>query len=565
MKKNFVLFVILAFLAVLPQTLYADMPQQRQRGPRMPRWISEKVEAYDIVTLQPGKDLSGQCRRGHTIYVVEHAFDLRGKTLTLPENCVLQFNGGCITGGEVVFDRTLLDGLVQFDNCTFKGTITNREPVLSWFGASPAKSDNADIINQVLDIIPQVLIVDALYPIAKTLVINHAVTLYGVDGNESIYATMVWNGQYGFKTTEHITAITFTHGSLSAYGISIIGDETLYTGRNTHDHDGPDGGPIFTCGIFAGIKQGSIGVMEDCSIVGFTCGIRAIGTYIEKINSTYFSSCRYGLYTAWTSDYICHDCHFNTNMHNTKLFEKGIDDTMPRAIRDIGGAVLVKGSGMARFLDCKFEFNFIHFIIDEGCVILNLENCIFDAATHSSIFVYNEDHPENWLTTELQHPTINCVNISNNTFARGSRCELTSSMSVPGSAVMYVREAGDRGMNINFVNNVVVDSIEIDQQNVQYEKTIFRIYNNGKGGVINAYGNDYSWSKAETVAEVVPGSDGRFVIKDTGSNCGKLSHTFRGNSVLDIQKMEVLPDGRIAVWQTLSDGDTPSQDRIVGQ
>lgn len=64
---------------------------------------------------------------------------------------------------------------------------------------------------------------------------------------------------------------------------------------------------------------------------------------------------------------------------------------------------------------------------------------------------------------------------------------------------------------------------------------------------------------------MVPGSDGRFILKDTGSNCGNLSHTFRNNSVLDIQKMEVLPDGRIAVWQTLTEGDAPSQDRIVGQ
>ena len=573
MKKN-ILPVLLALLALTPAVMHAsislspDEPsvvspfQPRQRQMRMPRWIPEKVEAYDIVTLQPDKGLSAQCRKSNTIYEVSTKFDLRGKTFHLPKDCVLRFNGGCITGGEVVFDNTLLDGLVRFDDCSFKGTLTNREAVLSWFGASPAKEDNSDIINQVLDIIPEVLIVDALYPIAKTIVINHAVTLRGVNGYQGIYSIMVWNAEYGFKTTDHITAISFTHGSINAYGIAIIGDPYLYTSRNTHDDDGPNGGPIETCGIFCGIKQGSIGVIEGCSIVGFTYGIRSIGTYIEMINSTYFSSCRYGLYTAWTSDYICHDCHFNTNMHNTKLFEKGIDDTNPRAIRDTGAAVLIKGAGMARFLDCKFEFNFIHFIIDEGCIIMNLENCMFDAATHSSIFIYNEDHPKNWLTTEVQHPTVNCINISNNTFARGSRCELSNTTSVPGSAVVYVREANDRGMNINFVNNVVVDSIEIDQQNVNYEKTIFRVYNNGVGGVINSVGNDFSCSKAETVAEVVPGSDGRFTIKDTGSNCGRLSHEFRNNSVLDIQKMEVLPDGRISVWQTLTDGDTPSRDII---
>ena len=118
-------------------------------------------------------------------------------------------------------------------------------------------------------------------------------------------------------------------------------------------------------------------------------------------------------------------------------------------------------------------------------------------------------------------------------------------------------------MNINFVNNVVVDNIEVDQVGINYEKTIFRIYNDGNGGVINSSANDFSHCAAESVAEAVKGSEGRFVIKDSGSNFGTISHQYENNDVIDIQKMELTKDGKIVVWKTLTNGNTKSEDIVI--
>ena len=556
--KLYLLHYAFALANLFVACLLMPCPAKAQNRP-------ETDGSYATVLIDPGSDPCAQMKSAHTIYEINGTIDLGGQTLTLPPECVLKFSGGLIRNGAVVFDNTYLDGLVRFSECAFRGQLSNQDVTLSWFGASPAQPDNSTIINDVASIARAAVVVDAVYPISKTIMIGRHVLFRGLNWSESVYANMVRNVHYGFKTTSPVNAIAFRKGgSLSMFGISVWGDETLYVSGNTHDSDGPNGGPLQTSGILMKTDAGAIDAIFDCSFVGFTYGIHAEGRYIEKIKGTYFSACRFGLFTAWTSDYICQDCHFNTNMLNYNIQAHGIDDSMPNALRKTGAGAVVKGGGMVRFLDCKFEFNFIHMIIDEACIIFNLQNCIFDAATHSCIMLFNEKAPDNWLIdAEIHKPSINCINISGNTFCRGARCERWQNTSLPGSGILYVRESGDRGMNISFVNNVVVDNIEVDQKGVNYEKTIFRIYNDGDGGVINSSANDFSHCRAETVATAVTGSKGRFTIRDSGSNFGSISHQYENNSVIDIQKMELGNDGKIVIWKTLTDGNTKSADIII--
>ena len=521
---------------------------------------------YGHVTVSNGSSISSQISSENTIYEIISNLDLKGGTLTIPANSILRFNGGSFQNGTIIFNDTYLDGYVNFKGCTFDGILHNKEVVVSWFGASKDNSDNSAIINNVLKVIPETLVFDALYPINKTIVIPGAVTFRGIDWTESVYGLNVRHAEYGIKTSSRITAIRFEKSArLSAMGISIIGDEHLYTGRNTHDNDGPNGGPINTSGIYITTGYGYLTALFDCAIVGFTYGLNARGGYIELIKGTYFSSCRFGMFCAWTSDFICTNCRFNSNMLNYDLEDHRIYDDNPNAIRKIGAGVVVKGTGMVHFEECRFEFNFIHFMIDEAATILNVQNNIFDAATHSCIFVFNENNKENIVDQlDLYKPKcINCVDISGNTFVRGARCEHQSSVSAPGSGIVYVREADNRGMNFNFVNNVVVDSIELNMPRLEYEKNIFTINCNDDAGVINSTGNDFSHCKAKSVVGIVKGSTGRFTIKDSGSNFGNISHVLRNNSVVDIQKMEVRPDGKIVIWNTLTDGDTNSMDVVV--
>ena len=142
--------------------------------------------SYGYVLVNTSSSLASQFNQKNTIYEIQDKIDLEKGTLTLPSNAVLRFNGGSITNGTVTFDNTYVEGLVKFTGVTFKGTLINKEVVLSWFGATTSNTDNSAIINQVLDIIPETLVVDALYPINKTIVISHGVTIRGIDWTESV-------------------------------------------------------------------------------------------------------------------------------------------------------------------------------------------------------------------------------------------------------------------------------------------------------------------------------------------------------------------------------------------
>lgn len=527
-------------------------------------------EGFAHIKLDKQSSLSAQMTKEYAIYDVEYVFDLRGGNLKVPANCILNFTGGSFKNGTVTFNDTYINSIANapfytlFQDCKFAGKLSNKEVLIRWFGADPNNKDNSGIINNVLTVIPETLVFDAIYPIDNTIVIDNRVTFRGYDWEDGIYATMTYNAEYGIKTTSLIDAIHFGKGgTLNAYGITIWGNEQLYIGRNIRETDGPNGGPIATCGILITPEGGSLDAMFNCSIVGFTCGIRAVGGYISRIRSSYFSACRFGLWCAYTSDFICQDCRFNTNMVNYDCAAHGLKDDNPNRLRQIGGGVLLKGTGMTQFIGCRFEFNFIHFIIDEACLIMNLQDCIFDTATHSCILFYNDDK-ENMLSAVERHtPSINCVNISGNTFSRGARIDYSQNTSAPGSGILYIRESNNRGTNFNFTNNVVVDDIEVDKEDVQYENTIFRIYNDGYGGVINSNSNDFSHCKAKTVASAVSGSTGRFTIKDNGSNFGNISHQFQNNTVIDIKKMELNEDGKIVIWNTLTTGNQKSVDIIV--
>lgn len=59
------------------------------------------------------------------IYVVQYDFDLEGKTVVIPDNCVLWFQGGTINNGTLVLKETAIIGAYEFSemgNCKISGT-----------------------------------------------------------------------------------------------------------------------------------------------------------------------------------------------------------------------------------------------------------------------------------------------------------------------------------------------------------------------------------------------------------------------------------------------------------
>lgn len=74
--------------------------------------------------------------QANTIYEVRYDFDLE-KDITIPENCVLKFDGGSINGEHTITgtNTDIQAGLIKiFDTVTLAGTWKNSEFYLEWYG-----------------------------------------------------------------------------------------------------------------------------------------------------------------------------------------------------------------------------------------------------------------------------------------------------------------------------------------------------------------------------------------------------------------------------------------------
>lgn len=91
------------------------------------------------VVLNPNSDIQQLLHKANTTYVIKKTIDLRGETITIPENSVITFKrsasiqNGCIKG-----DNTTLNGRVKLA-CELSGTFTNKEIPVSWLCVSDRK------------------------------------------------------------------------------------------------------------------------------------------------------------------------------------------------------------------------------------------------------------------------------------------------------------------------------------------------------------------------------------------------------------------------------------------
>lgn len=73
----------------------------------------------------------------NTIYIIQYDYCLGGETIEIPENCVLQFEGGSLRNGSIKGNNTILKAspVKIFDNIIIKNTWNVSESYLEWFGA----------------------------------------------------------------------------------------------------------------------------------------------------------------------------------------------------------------------------------------------------------------------------------------------------------------------------------------------------------------------------------------------------------------------------------------------
>lgn len=91
---------------------------------------------YKILRLPENGILTqDMINQANTIYEIRYNFDLNGATITIPENCTLKFEGGKLSNGSFIFNRTILCGTPRItlnDTNTITGTISEGVNV-DWF------------------------------------------------------------------------------------------------------------------------------------------------------------------------------------------------------------------------------------------------------------------------------------------------------------------------------------------------------------------------------------------------------------------------------------------------
>lgn len=90
----------------------------------------------------------------NTIYVISYDYDLRGQTITVPENCVLQFKGGSFSNGSITGSNTEIVASPKdmiFNNITIVGNWNTENVYDTWFSYnSTVNSNNTGVLRSIL-------------------------------------------------------------------------------------------------------------------------------------------------------------------------------------------------------------------------------------------------------------------------------------------------------------------------------------------------------------------------------------------------------------------------------
>lgn len=87
-------------------------------------------------------------RKPNTIYIIQYDYCLAGQTIEVPENCVLDFQGGSLRNGTIRFNNTILIANTEvFNNITLKGNLLNDTCTTAWFKLD--RTGSTDISSQI--------------------------------------------------------------------------------------------------------------------------------------------------------------------------------------------------------------------------------------------------------------------------------------------------------------------------------------------------------------------------------------------------------------------------------
>lgn len=157
----------------------------------------------------------------NTIYIVQYDYDLGGKTITIPSDSVLVFDGGSFSNGQIILDNTLvvpptLDLNDVFKSITIGGTYKEGQTIYKdkylqyWDGNKWCKLQDTGSINKMID---------NLYKFLETLTVDVNITRTENKTSYDIQQGGVSRGIVEVPTlaafTNTLKSLTFNKGSFT--------------------------------------------------------------------------------------------------------------------------------------------------------------------------------------------------------------------------------------------------------------------------------------------------------------------------------------------------------------
>lgn len=113
----------------------------------------EKHSTYASKAVKAGIPFASQVTEPDTKYIIKYDFDL-DDDFTMPDNCILEFEGGSLKGGTINLNNAYLSGGVNILS-DVTGKIKNSEVEAEWFGILPDGNDVQPRLQMLLDLIPR--------------------------------------------------------------------------------------------------------------------------------------------------------------------------------------------------------------------------------------------------------------------------------------------------------------------------------------------------------------------------------------------------------------------------
>lgn len=380
----------------------------------------------------------------NTIYEIRYDFTL-GEDITIPENCILQFDGGSISGAYTLTgnNTNIVAGLVKIfgTNIILAGIWNTEESYPEWFGAvSDGTADDTIPLQKVINSF-NVIILTSRYRVTDTITISArkaiigknrytTVIIFDIAGNSNIVLFNV--------TCKDLELKSFS--AQATYGTWPISDNRY--------------------GIFLKNTTQLSLKMSEVRIVAFNYGLEVIRLITSYFNDCYVVKCNDGLIVRASTDVLTttrfNNCYISQNLRNITLENGSLIDISFIGCTMEGSCYynfLDKGQNMNIVFDnCYTEANSCGIDYNGGKVTdtENIRDTVFESITDGSSYKYQHtcvlsitnsiiggSNNLNHLTKCIKSDA-GVLNIQNNKFTRfSSLISLTNNYSVVAGQPKY--------------------------------------------------------------------------------------------------------------------------------